>query len=236
MGSAILGIHMSEELTREIKLNIRYRKLKRLHIKALSAEILQVDAPFGTKAADVWEVINSNITKIRAMLRHAEKNPLVLRYEDGVRIRYLGGELELCYVEGVKYTWRLAEKLFINKVYQAQSPAVLDLFYRARSQMLKQRCHELAQRFGFVVSKIRITGAERRHGSCSTAGGISFSRNLIMAPIAVIDYVICHELAHLKHHNHSKDFWLEVEKMVPDYRVKIQWLMDNSIRIPQSLD
>ena len=49
----------------------------------------------------------------------------------------------------------------------------------------------------------------------------------MLCPLEVIDYVIIHELCHIKHHNHSKDFWDEVEKYMPEYKTHRKWLKDN---------
>lgn len=61
-------------------------------------------------------------------------------------------------------------------------------------------------------------------GSCSTSGNINLSTRLFLCPTPVIDYVIVHELAHLIHHNHSKSFWAEVQRVMPDYKQHARWL------------
>lgn len=71
---------------------------------------------------------------------------------------------------------------------------------------------------GVTPTAIRITGAKTRWGSCSGRKSINFSWFLIMADREVVEYVIVHELAHIKEMNHSKDFWAIVESVLPDYR------------------
>jgi predicted metal-dependent hydrolase len=63
-----------------------------------------------------------------------------------------------------------------------------------------------------------------RWGSCSTHGDITFNWRIIMAPHRIVDYVVVHELAHLKHHDHSPRFWKGVETVIPDYRECREWL------------
>ncbi len=65
--------------------------------------------------------------------------------------------------------------------------------------------------------KIGITSAKTRWGSCSGKNSVNFSWKLIMADDKTIDYVIIHELTHIKQHNHSKKFWNIVESIMPDY-------------------
>ena len=83
---------------------------------------------------------------------------------------------------------------------------------------------QTAARMGVTYQSIGVTSARGRWGSCSGKNAIHFSFRLLYAPKDVIEYVIVHELAHTKHHNHSKAFWEEVAKFVPDWKVKRAWL------------
>lgn len=86
---------------------------------------------------------------------------------------------------------------------------------------------EWAERYGFVYARLKISGARTLWGSCSGKGTLSFSWRLAMAPKKIIEYVVAHELAHLKHKNHAKVFWREVEGMVPEYKEYRKWLREN---------
>lgn len=81
-----------------------------------------------------------------------------------------------------------------------------------------------AQLMGVRIQSITISSAKTRWGSCSYDNKIRYSFRLLYVPQDVIEYVIVHELAHVKHKNHSKAFWKEVEKYEPDYKVKRKWL------------
>jgi len=76
---------------------------------------------------------------------------------------------------------------------------------------------------------IRVKNQKTRWGSCSKKGNLNFNWKLVMAPIDVIDYVVVHELCHLVHMNHSKDFWQLVASQIPDYKQKKRWLRENGI-------
>ena len=75
-----------------------------------------------------------------------------------------------------------------------------------------------SQIMGLTPTRITITGAKTRFGSCSPKNSISFSYYLMQYPPEAIDYVVVHELAHIRHHNHGKQFWALVEKYLPDYK------------------
>ncbi len=87
---------------------------------------------------------------------------------------------------------------------------------------------QTAKRMGTSYKSIKVTSARGRWGSCSGENAINYSFRLLYAPKDVIEYVIVHELAHTKHKNHSKAFWAEVEKYVPDWKIKRNWLKRNS--------
>ena len=94
-----------------------------------------------------------------------------------------------------------------------------ELIRRAK-EILPQRTSFWAERMGLYPTKIRITSARRRFGSCSSEGHICYSWRLMQYPPEVIDYVVVHELAHLKHMNHSPAFHALVAKYLPDHKAR----------------
>ena len=85
-------------------------------------------------------------------------------------------------------------------------------------EILPAKVAQYAAIMGVTPTAIRITSARTRFGSCSAKNSISFSWRLMQYPEAAIDYVVVHELAHIRHHNHSKAFYAFVERFLPDYR------------------
>ena len=75
-----------------------------------------------------------------------------------------------------------------------------------------------SQIMGVTPEHVSINSAKTRFGSCSGKNRLNFSCRLMFYPESAIDYVVVHELAHIKHHNHSKDFWAFVGKFMPDYK------------------
>ena len=103
---------------------------------------------------------------------------------------------------------------------------MVELKKRAK-EYIPGRVQILASEHGLKYNKSRITSARSRWGSCSSKKNLNFSYRLMLTPGDVIDYVIIHELAHLKHMNHSKNFWNQVESMMSNYKEKEKWLKKN---------
>lgn len=84
---------------------------------------------------------------------------------------------------------------------------------------------------GGHYTSIAIRDQKTRWGSCSSLGTLSFNYRLIFAPSKVLDYVVVHELCHLTHMNHSKNFWGMVERIMPDYKEYRQWLKEHGCEL-----
>ena len=89
---------------------------------------------------------------------------------------------------------------------------------------LPARCADLAQRHGLVVSRVSIRNQRSRWGSCSPKGAIALNWRLVQMPAEVSDYVILHELMHMKQPNHSRQFWREVAAVCEQWRLSEAWL------------
>lgn len=102
-----------------------------------------------------------------------------------------------------------------------------DWYLRQAKKLLPEQVDYYAKQFKISYEKIRIKDQKTKWGSCSSKRCINLNWRIIMAPNQVIAYVIIHELVHLKHMNHSNDFWSTVESYFPDYKKWRKWLQDN---------
>ena len=95
------------------------------------------------------------------------------------------------------------------------------------ARLIPQRVRYYATMLDVEYGRITIRCQKTRWGSCSARGNLNFNCLLMLAPPEVLDYVVVHELCHRKEMNHSKAFWAEVEKILPDYRKAKGWLTEH---------
>lgn len=98
-------------------------------------------------------------------------------------------------------------------------------------EKIPERVRYYAEIMKVSYGRITIRNQKTRWGSCSGKGNLNFNCLLMLAPEKVIDYVVVHELCHLIEMNHSKAFWEQVERVMPDYKVQKQWLKDHGNEI-----
>lgn len=94
---------------------------------------------------------------------------------------------------------------------------------------LTQRIRFYSRLMEFYPSAVKITGAQKRWGSCSPQNSLNFPLRIVMLPLEIIDYIVVHELAHIKEKNHSKRFWQIVAGILPDYKKRNNWLRQNDL-------
>ncbi|MGN6554759.1 MAG: M48 family metallopeptidase [Verrucomicrobiota bacterium] len=121
-----------------------------------------------------------------------------------------------------------SELLRVNDAETSLRAAVEKHLWHLAARELPPKVFEFAQMHGLTVRRVTVRNQKSRWGSCSRRGTISLNWRLIQAPAFVRDYIILHELMHLRQMNHSVRFWREVEGVCPDYLVAERWLKLNA--------
>ena len=102
-----------------------------------------------------------------------------------------------------------------------------DELRRAAREVIPPLVERYSKLMGLKPASIKITSAEKRFGSCSGKNSLCFSWRLMAYPTEAVEYVVVHELAHIKHHNHSSAFYSLIEKYMPDYKERQKLLKIN---------
>jgi hypothetical protein len=101
-------------------------------------------------------------------------------------------------------------------------------FYREKAlAKISQQVEFYAAQMGVTPKGIKVQELQHRWASCTKVGMLNFHWKCMMAPLTILDYIVVHELAHLVHANHTEAFWNEVDKVLPDYLDRKQWLRVN---------
>lgn len=115
----------------------------------------------------------------------------------------------------------------VSDLTDAQRNALTQRYIAAAKEYFPKRAAYFHQFTGGTYDRITIRDQKTRWGSCSARGTLSFNWRLMLAPPAILDYVVVHELCHLTHMNHSAAFWQAVESVYPDYRNARKWLKEH---------
>ncbi|MFO1346549.1 MAG: SprT family zinc-dependent metalloprotease [Rhodocyclaceae bacterium] len=196
---------------------------------------LRVGAPRRTSLAEVETLIRKHGEWVVEKLDEwrTRRRPEPLRIVDGVRLSFLGDEIEIGIAIGAnRAIWAPGRLTLCMKPGVAPGP-VLEKALRERArEHFASRLAPLAAVIGVSVPALALSSARTRWGSCSTKSGIRLNWRLIHFPEAIIDYVVVHELAHLRHMNHGPRFWSLVDVGCPDYRAARVELQRLAAHIP----
>lgn len=178
-----------------------------------------------------------------------EDMKLVRRFETDYSFPYLGEE-HLVEMQSAKKTSITYEndKIIIktpvyetlNKDYEAkENIEKIDKLRTDLKKWYKKQAYAYVSKrvdyykdiIGVTVTSVSIKSRKSQWGSCDSNGNITFSWRLVMARPEAIDYVVIHELCHRKYMDHSKQFWNEVQKYMPDFKEQKKWLEENSVNL-----
>ncbi|MGD0707762.1 MAG: SprT family zinc-dependent metalloprotease [Anaerolineaceae bacterium] len=210
---------------------IIYSRRKTLALIVRADGTLLVRAPQRTNRLQIVQFVESKADWVRRAQEKVKRLPSpapAREYKPGEIFLYLGKSYRLEIVDKASAALVLKDRFYLAHKSLPTAAAVFTAWYKRRArEVLTARVQQYATRLGFKVNHVRITSAQRRWGSCSAKGTLCFTWRLVMAPPPVIDYVVVHELAHLRERNHSKRFWSLVQSFMPDYKTRQDWLKRN---------
>ena len=183
--------------------------------------ILELFLPPGMQASEARRIITSNQHIIAKMYQQFASRSAPVRYffSEGEEFPFAGRRLRL------KFSGRLAmicgNELLVPAGPPGEIRSRIEKIYRAAApEVLLEKCRFYGAGRGLMPDSVGVTAAVTRWGSCNSRKHISFCWKLLLLPPELADYVVCHELAHLQHLDHSKAFWQLTEALSPNAAIK----------------
>lgn len=182
---------------------------------------LRIGAPLRARQADIETLIRQHGQWVLDKLAtwQARLAPEKLAIHDGMQLSILGQPLTVTVTPIGRPRWQwVGDRLHLWPSLTTEAAVLLEKALRERGrQVFGERLAHYAPALGVAPPPLRLSAARTRWGSCSRHG-ISLNWRLMFMPLPVVDYVVCHELAHLREMNHSPRFWSVVEQLCPDWR------------------
>jgi len=203
---------------------------------------VEVRAPVNLPEAEIKKFVLRQAAWIRERRAEvARLAPASQDYRSGERILYRGEPVEIEVVTDSGELGVALEGKTLRVVIDAGLPddrrrgavrtAIRQWLIDQALEMVKERLPVFAERLGVQPRKVTVKDLKSRWGSCSARGNISISFRIVMAPPPVVDYLIVHELCHMIHPNHSKDYWALVESILPEHREHRAWLKAHRLEL-----
>ncbi|MGE5474671.1 MAG: M48 family metallopeptidase [Ignavibacteriales bacterium] len=206
---------------------------------------LRVTKPLRTKLDEVEKVlkIKSNwIYKNYVKLQSVKAEECDREWKTGERILFKGDECNIAIYtynnkkvfidfDGKLFDIYVNENIEENERKAAIEDALKKWYIEAANKAFKERLDYFCRIIGFHYNTMRVKEQKTRWGSCSKKGNLNFNWKLIMSPQWVTDYVIIHEVCHLRYLNHSKEYWNMVALHMPEHKKARQWLKKNGMKL-----
>lgn len=209
-----------------------HRKTVGIHIERDGQVVLRAPADAtDEKLAKVVELKLPWIYKNLALWTELNANTPRREFVSGETF-YVGGQACVLDVrdDTPESLFREGDRLVLNRGQLGKAEELLRAMYRRVGyERLPQLIQRYAPRMGVKPGKLRVWELKNRWASCSVAGNLNFHWRVLALPQDIQEYLVVHELAHLKHLNHGKEFWGEVEKTMPSWRAAAEWLRVNGL-------
>lgn len=214
---------------RRIAYRLHLDNHRTLRVKVFQNLTVNVHAPKAANDDEIKAVVRKKASWIARILDKMESYhplPAPKRYISGETFCYLGRQYRLRVCEGEKQPARLNGRFLFIQIPSKENTVLarhlVEDWYAVRASDIFMRyvveCLRIGSRHGIPAPRVIIRRMKVRWGSCSSKGLITLNMNLAKAPIHCIQYVIMHELCHLKHHNHSKAFYSLLSRCMPDWQ------------------
>jgi len=199
--------------------------------------IIVVRPPLNYSPEQVDAIVESKrlwIYRNLAEWRDLNATSVIREWVNGETFLYLGRSYRLSLINQQTESLKLKEGRFclnrkiVDKGGADAAKKAFEAYYIEKGlQRISDRVKYYAPKTGVKATSVKVKDMGFRWASCSASGVLNFHWKCMMAPAKIIDYIIVHELCHMHYRNHSEAFWNEVDKVMPDYQERKEWLRKN---------
>jgi predicted metal-dependent hydrolase len=197
---------------------------------------IKVLAPVTVSNEKIEEAVKSKeylIFRKLAKWKELNQGKVTREFVNGQSFLYFGRNYRLEIVEKASLPLKLSGGfLLLDKKHLPEARQIFRQFYKIKAQeKIKERLKLLCARFSIDPPSVKVMELRNRWASWSPNNRLNFHWKCAMAPVPVLDYIITHEMVHLKYPNHSPEFWNELDKKMPSYREYEYWLKKNGVKM-----
>lgn len=212
------------------------KKSKKTLSLKISENGLVVSAPLFMSEKKINQLVISKIKWIKKKLELIEPQKNKLFIKNRASFDLLGKEIKITLLDGNnKIEWVDEKNLKIFFKDQDDQKKLKTFFIKWLKEIaldyFSQRAYEISKLYAIPSNSILLSNAKSRWGTCNSKTEVRINWRLIQADPYVVDYVICHEFAHLTHMNHSRNFWNLVEKLCPNYKLAENYLKNKGFNL-----
>ncbi|MDD5363086.1 MAG: SprT family zinc-dependent metalloprotease [Ignavibacteria bacterium] len=155
------------------------------------------------------------------------------KFVNGQSFLYLGRNYRLNITKNQEEPLKIRRGMFcLDRMYLKEAEKHFKNFYKAKGlEKIEERLKLIETKFNKRPTSIKVLELKNRWASWTPNNTLNFHWKCAMAPVSVLDYIITHEMVHLKYPNHSKEFWNELDKKMPNYREQEEWLKRNGVKM-----
>ncbi len=225
---------------RKIDFDIEYRNRRTMAIRIMPPDKILICSPMGVSEDIIRERVRSKgrwILKKLIQLRDIGPETRDRIINDGQSFLFLGKDYPLTILKNGRKRPRVFFNddrfyLELHELDNVKMRKAMEKWYRKKAdRIIDDRVSIYIEKIGIKPQDVKAKEQKRRWGSCTSKGKLYFNWRIIMAPPAIVDYVVVHEMCHLAYLNHSKNFWQKVESVFPDYKKRRKWLKDNGLKL-----
>jgi predicted metal-dependent hydrolase len=214
----------------------RSNRTKTLSINIERDGSVNVIVPSDLEESKIMEIVKSKEYEIHKQItknKELNKERIDRKFVPGQSFLYLGKSYNLHIDEKQDEPLKLRNGKFIlaSKSIEKAEEVFIKFYKKMGKPILEKRVTFFKEFIKEKPNELKIVDLKTRWASCTPSGNLNFHWKCFMAPISVLDYLIVHELVHLKHLNHSRQFWDEVSIIIPDYKIHEEWLRKNGVKM-----